>query len=172
LMAVTRNPGATYAIPSENEWYKAAFYKGGGANAGYWLYPTQSNTAPSNVFSATDANHANYYAGGYTDPTNLLTPVGAFAASPGPYGTYDMAGDLWQWNEAGINGNSRGLRGGDCHLDSGYLTSSYRSYNSPPADGWSTASIRVANVPEPSSIAMLFIVAISLMTFVWQRRQS
>ena len=26
LMAVTRNAGATYFIPSENEWYKAAYY--------------------------------------------------------------------------------------------------------------------------------------------------
>ena len=48
-MAITRNAGATYFIPSENEWYKAAYYKGGGTNAGYWLYPTKSNTAPSNV---------------------------------------------------------------------------------------------------------------------------
>ena len=39
---------ATYFIPSENEWYKAAYYKGGGTNAGYWTYPTQSNTAPGN----------------------------------------------------------------------------------------------------------------------------
>ena len=29
LMAITRNAGATYFIPSENEWYKAAYYKGG-----------------------------------------------------------------------------------------------------------------------------------------------
>ena len=25
-MAITRNAGATYFIPSENEWYKAAYY--------------------------------------------------------------------------------------------------------------------------------------------------
>ena len=29
-----------------------------------------------------------------------LTPVGAFADSPGPYGTYDMAGDVQEWEDA------------------------------------------------------------------------
>ena len=42
LLAVTRNSTATYVIPT-NEWYKAAFYVGGGTNAGYWLYPTRNN---------------------------------------------------------------------------------------------------------------------------------
>ena len=61
------------------EWYKAAYYKGGGTNSGYWIFPTQSNTPPSNVLSATGTNNANYFeygAEGYTDPTNELTPVG------------------------------------------------------------------------------------------------
>ena len=61
LMAITRNAGASYFLPSENEWYKAAYYKGGGINAGYWTYPTQSNSTPSNVLSATGTNNANYY---------------------------------------------------------------------------------------------------------------
>ena len=43
---------------------------------------------------------------GYTDPTNYLTPVGVFAGSPGPYGTYDMGGDVFQWNEANITNGS------------------------------------------------------------------
>ena len=50
-MAITRNTGATYFIPSENEWYKAAYYNP--TNGTYWTYPTQSNTAPSNALSAT-----------------------------------------------------------------------------------------------------------------------
>jgi formylglycine-generating enzyme len=172
LKMITRSAVATYVIPSENEWYKAAFYKGGGTDAGYWRYTTQSNTAPSNVLSATGTNNANYYNGGYTDPNNLLTPVGAFAASPGPYGTYDMGGGLWQWNEAVIDGStSRGLRGGDCHLDANHLTSSYRSYNSPASEGWSTVGFRVVSVPEPSSIALLFAGAVSLLACSCRRHQ-
>ncbi len=102
LMAVTRNAEAKYFIPSEGEWYKAAFYKGGGTDAGYWLYPTQSNDAPSNLLSGTGTNNANYYDDGYADPTNLLTPVGAFAASPSP-----MA--LVIWEEMSGSGTRRSL---------------------------------------------------------------
>jgi len=32
------------AVASEDEWYKAAYYKGGSTNAGYWYYPTGSDT--------------------------------------------------------------------------------------------------------------------------------
>jgi formylglycine-generating enzyme required for sulfatase activity len=68
----TRNIGATCFLPSENEWYKAAFYKGGGTNAGYWAYPVTSEYGPSNVLSATGTNNANYsgYGPSFPDPTN------------------------------------------------------------------------------------------------------
>ena len=39
---------AAYFLPSENEWYKAAYYSGGGTNSAYYTYPTKSNTAPDN----------------------------------------------------------------------------------------------------------------------------
>ena len=40
--------------------------------AGYWTYPTKSNTAPSNILSATGTNNANLlHTAAYTDPTNL-----------------------------------------------------------------------------------------------------
>jgi hypothetical protein len=45
-IAVKKEANAAYWIPTENEWYKAAYYKGGGINAGYWLYATQSNNLP------------------------------------------------------------------------------------------------------------------------------
>lgn len=44
-----RKVGAKYFLPSENEWYKAAYYKGGSTNAGYWTYATKSDTQPTAV---------------------------------------------------------------------------------------------------------------------------
>jgi formylglycine-generating enzyme len=56
---ITVNPGAKWRLPSEDQWYKAAYYKGGGTNAGYWLYPTESNTAPGNMIGGA-TNQLNY----------------------------------------------------------------------------------------------------------------
>ena len=134
-MAVTRNPGATYFLPTENEWYKAAYYSGGGTNSAYYTYPTRSNSVPSNVLSATGTNNASYslYYGNFTDPLNGLTPVGAFASSPGPYGTYDMGGDVFQWNEAAFSGTYRGFRGGAFDANSSEMISSYQPSTYPYA---------------------------------------
>lgn len=48
----TRDFGAKYFMPTENEWYKSAYYKGGSTSAGYWTYATQSDSSP-NCISAT-----------------------------------------------------------------------------------------------------------------------
>ena len=167
LMAVTRNAGATYFIPSEDEWYKAAYYdpnKPGGA--GYWLYPTKSNTAPGNTLP--DAgNSANYFVAEFTDSTDYLTPVGEFSNSPGAYGTFDMGGDICQWNEGNIAGSSRGLRGGSWCDDSYILVSSHRN-DLNPVYGSLGVGFRVASVPEPASLVM--VVSGAIAALVWWRR--
>ena len=40
-----------YYIPTEDQWYKAAYYKRGSTNAGYWKYATQSDDPPIAVQS-------------------------------------------------------------------------------------------------------------------------
>jgi len=40
--SITRNPGATIFLPSEDEWYKAAYY--GALSASYFDYPAGSDT--------------------------------------------------------------------------------------------------------------------------------
>ena len=166
LMAVTRNADARYVIPTEDEWYKAAYYKGGGTNAGFWLYPTKSNTAPSNVLSSTGTNNANFSTGGipfqvFTDPTNYLTVVGAFAGSPGPYGTCDMGGDVFQWNETNLFNTHRGLRCGAYDCTSGGLAASSRSYYVPTSED-GDLGFRVAEVPEPASASIMAFGAVCL----------
>lgn len=168
LMTETRNPSASYFIPSENEWYKAAYYKGGNKDAGYWLYPTQSDVTPSNILSATGTNNANYYDEiSYTDPVNLVTPVGAFAASPSPYGAYDMGGNVGQWNETIASLTSRVIRGGGLGGPLYGLSSSARGEMDPT---FYYVGLRVASVPEPGSLAMLLSIAVGGL-LCWRRRR-
>ena len=175
LMQVSRNPGSTWVLPTVNEWYKAAYYVGGGTNAGYWTYPTQSNTPPSNVLSSSGTNNANFTDVNKpgrqwrsTDHTNFLTPVGAFAASPGPYGTYDMGGDVWQWNETSYYNHARGLRGGSFAGDVSILLSGFEDNIAPIAYD-PDVGFRVAYVPEPSSIELL-TVAVAVIAILYRNR--
>ena len=107
--AIQRNAGARYYIPSEDEWYKAAYYKGGGTNAGYWRYPTQSNMFPSNQITNPDpGNRATFYdsywgltwaPGSAPGKFYMRTNVGEHENSQSPYGTYDQAGNVWEFVE-------------------------------------------------------------------------
>jgi formylglycine-generating enzyme required for sulfatase activity len=110
-----RNADAKYWIPSENEWYKAAYHKSN--VAGYWDYPTSSDSINTSM--------ANY---GYS-PVDNTTDVGAYAYAS-PYGTFDQGGNVWEWNETAI-GSSRGLRGGYWYGNSRYLLASNRNNNNP-----------------------------------------
>ena len=144
-----------WLLPSEDEWYKAAYYKGRGAKAGYWMYPTRSNTAPTSQAPPGRSNSANFYnlttgfaVTGTTiyDPAqNYLTDVGAYRKSVSAYGTFDQGGDVFQWNEALID-SSRGLRGGLWGYYSGNLASSSRSHDVPALESY-FVGFRVASVP-------------------------
>ena len=163
---IQRNTGWKWAVTSEDEWHKAAYYKGGSANAGYWLYPTQSNTAPGNNMADPNGNNANYYTGSGNYPIDngkYTTVVGEFQNSASAYGTFDQGGNLWEWNEAIVYQGSdyvfRGLRGGSFNdgLTDDYLQSSFR-YNCDydPAVEYYWVGFRVSEVvPEPSSFIVL-----------------
>jgi formylglycine-generating enzyme required for sulfatase activity len=157
---ILKNPGATWWIPSEDEWYKAAYYKGGGTNAGYWQYAMQTNTIAGNTIGV--AQSANYNDGNYAKDQNSLpsslTDGGAYGANSASfYGTYDQSGNIWEWNDAVIEGE-RGLRGGSWGDTASYLRSSFqtRFYPSFESDniGFRIASIADSSaVPEPGQVA-------------------
>lgn len=72
----TRNIDAKYAICSENEWYKSAYYKGSGLSDTYWKYATQSNSDPVCVEATTtgDGPVANTFPSPTPSTTPTLTP--------------------------------------------------------------------------------------------------
>ena len=117
---ILKNPVAKYWIPSEDEWYKAAYYdpqKSFPNTPGYWKYATQSDTLPDDTRGGfTVANAANYNDTGARN--NKLTDVGSYVNSPSHYGTFDQTGNLWEWNDAIFmtpstgKPDSRGVRGG------------------------------------------------------------
>jgi hypothetical protein len=158
LNAVMRNLGYRYYIPTEDEQYKALYYKGGSTNAGYWLYPTRNDTPPGNVLSTTGTNNANYKVGSSnTDPLHLLTPVGAFTSTVGTYGEYDAAGNVWQWNEALINVSGftvAGDRGGGFNDSASFIISTYRNArNTRTVAGYDVGFRIVEVLPSPAQLS-------------------
>jgi sulfatase modifying factor 1 len=161
--APARNPGALFYIPTENEWYKAAYYKGGGIDAGYWAYATQSDAAPGNVIGS-GTNQANYempsgysvtQSAAFSSSQNYLTDVGAFTDSASFYGTFDQSGNVFEWNDLdGTADASRGLRGGSWNRAASSLSSSIRSEVPANFDGNNIGFRLASPVPEPATLGM------------------
>jgi formylglycine-generating enzyme required for sulfatase activity len=133
---------AAFYVPTEDQWYKAAYYKGGGTNEGYWDYATQSDVAPQTVTAdpagdgsaGNTGNFANFRLSAQWNSQNgNVTTVGT-NGGPGAYETFDMTGNLWEWNDlTGTDGLSRGLRGGSWYSTSVNASSSYNLSSYDPA---------------------------------------
>jgi formylglycine-generating enzyme required for sulfatase activity len=163
--APAKNPGATFYIPTEDQWYKAAYYKGGSTNAGYWDYATQSDTAPTAVTAGptgigsagSTGNFANYnLVADWNSQNGNVTTVGTNGGASF-YGAFDMSGNVDEWNDlTGAAGSSRGLRGGSWIDNAVYLSSSFRRPDGPSFE-ISSIGFRLASpvaVPEPSTLVM------------------
>lgn len=136
---VVRNPNWQWAVTSEDEWYKAAYHQPvgqGGDFDNYWLYPSSSN-----LIDTTDAN--------YCDAVGQTTTAGSYPANF--YGAFDLAGNVWEWNEAiikNVQGTYRGLRGGSfsgggCQST---LMASFRTYGFPVEDELPYYGFRVSRI--------------------------
>lgn len=151
--------GTIYVLPTEDEWYKAAYFKSDGS--GYTTYAT-GDTLP---VAGTDANYLRVN----TAPWN----VGSGTVENN--GTYDMGGNVYEWGESAYAGGAptggefRVILGGDWNNNSDGLQSSNRRTLTPGIEltgrGFRVAALelQVASVPEPSSVGLLVLGAMGLM---------
>jgi len=177
--SVTRDTGAAYWLPSEDEWYKAAYYDPSGT---YFDYANGSDTVPVSDQPGDDPSAANYFnndgiANGFNDgyavsgltsspiSTNPFTDVGAYTAATSPYGTFDQNGNVFEWNEARFGSSSRGLRGGSWTLlfvgSNGLAASLRNQFVSTSED--SRIGFRVASIPEPSTMVLGALATVGLL---------
>ena len=172
-----RNPGTNWWLPSEDEWYKAAYYDGGSST--YYDYPTGSNTAPTAVQAVdtgdfgnmgdgrngdnTDGSNTPVTSGNYANMSNIadwngqngnVTTVGT-NGGPSPYGTFDQAGLMWEWLEEWTGVYRRRQRGGDWSRDASFTHASFRADSEagvqyPDGDrryGFRVAGFMITDVP-------------------------
>ena len=155
------NSGATFYVPTEDQWYKAAYYKGGGTSAGYWNYATQNDSDPTAVTAGSTGigsagstgNSVNYNRGAdWNSQDGNVTTVGT-NGGPSAYGAFDMSGNVGEWNDlTGAAGSSRGVRGGDWGSNA-FGVSSSSSFSYGPSIEFISIGFRLASpVSGPSGV--------------------
>jgi sulfatase modifying factor 1 len=162
-----RHKNARYFLPSENEWYKAAYYNQ--ARANYFLYPTGSDTAPTPVAIGTDAGTAVYL-------QRFEQGVGAdvtIAGGLSPYGTMAQGGNIFEWVESASDGTNddateaRILRGGSWYHQDWVLTRNRPSQN--PNAEYIDSGFRVASALNlPTTNVILSVKKTSSLNNPWQ----
>jgi len=124
-LTVTRNPGARWWLPSDDEWYKAAYHKNDGVTGNYYRYPASSDTVPFAMEPPGVGNTANFLGVVGERTFGEPTDVGSYTTSPSPYGTFDQGGNVWEWTELLFESPIHRLRGGYYFSDSSDLISTH-----------------------------------------------
>ncbi|MFH1616488.1 MAG: SUMF1/EgtB/PvdO family nonheme iron enzyme, partial [Planctomycetota bacterium] len=153
------DPNALYFLPTWDEWYKAAFYKRGDPNAGYWEYPVQCDTRPPLVAGPWDSEYRiNWEADNWwpmLDPPQEgdLVDVNFYTMAYSAYGTAQQGGNAAEWVEdwwPGLTNYSRAWLGGAWKLNLNIEVSRRGAHTTDPEYTSNWVGFRLAKSVEPS----------------------
>ena len=155
-----RNPEATWFLPNEHEWFKAAYYdpwrRAEGEDA-YWNFATRSDRAPGVVrsdslgeVSNAGPNLANYQFGADWNGRNgnVITVGSAGEESTSGFGTFDQSGNVFEWVES--RSGTGVIRGGGWDSASASLSRIVRYEAEVEAENTDTG-FRVARREDPNN---------------------
>jgi formylglycine-generating enzyme len=151
--------GTAYVIPTADEWYKAAYFKPDGS--GYSLFANGTNIVPV-VGVQSNYSYSN------VEPWNVQgQPWNVDSGAKEQNGTYNMMGNVRQWNETLFYGSLRGHRGGSYRSNYGDLSSLASAATVPYNEGlWGgDLGFRVAAIPEPATMVLLGLGGIMIRKF-------
>lgn len=174
-----RHKDAFYFLPSEDEWYKAAYHQNDGVTANYWDYPTGSNGVPVGIL-LTDNSGVPFL------PYEVVYPHSiTFYDLPGPYpiedvgiaspyGTFGQAGNVYEWMEGAYDGvndltsERRVTRGGFWYCSLITLQPYFRSNPSVTNESFASG-LRVASIinTTPSPRLDIMLLGVDEIRLAW-----
>ncbi len=151
--SVSRDPSSRYFLPTEDEWYKAAYYNG--TTTVYAAYPVQGATTlkvaqvnSTGAITNGSVTVANYGMGViWNQQTGNVSSVGSAGTnSVSYYGMFDMGGNVFEWLETIAETGNRAVRGGCWFSSESALRSSYR-LDYIASNEYSSVGFRIAGIP-------------------------
>jgi hypothetical protein len=136
--AAIESYGIVYVLPTEDEWYKAAFYTG----SGYSYFANGTSIAP---VAGVDSNYK------YV----LDQPWDATFGTEEQNGTYNMMANVAEWNETLLGGDNWGIRGGGYGSYDDYFISSYNRGSSYVFTEAPDVGFRIAYVTAPCAYKLI-----------------
>ncbi|MBC8868157.1 MAG: SUMF1/EgtB/PvdO family nonheme iron enzyme, partial [Planctomycetes bacterium] len=86
--------GTVYVIPTEDEWYKAAYHKNDGKTGNYHAYPSDNIISPDGIDFAGDTQFDFVFKDPYQQGIpNAVNNAGDLS----PYDTMGQGGNIWEW---------------------------------------------------------------------------